>query len=85
MMPCHITDGWPRTPEDLATGGYQCVVCYDNTATEDEEVCPACKAKIEAEPHASDCAVWVNEPCSCAMRFDPDYLADRAKDREVGL
>ena len=33
----------------------------DNTATEDEEVCPACRKKIEAEPHASDCAAYCGE------------------------
>lgn len=48
-MPCHITDGWPRTPESKSSCGYQCVICYDNTATEDEEVCEKCQAEIWAE------------------------------------
>ena len=35
------------------------------------------------EVHASDCAYWVDEPCDCLMRFDPDDLLDRQKDEEM--
>ena len=37
------------------------------------------------EPHASDCAYWVDEPCDCMMRFDADELLDLYKDREMGI
>ena len=38
---------------------------------------------IYEEPHASDCAYWCDEPCDCIMRFDPDELLDRYKDRSL--
>ncbi len=34
------------------------------------------------EPHASDCNVWVNEPCNCIMGKDPDLLIDKYKEDE---
>jgi hypothetical protein len=37
----------------------------------------------QEEPHASDCAYWVDEPCDCAMRFDPDILYDQMRDKEL--
>lgn len=35
--------------------------------------------------HASDCAYWVDEDCSCSMRYDIDARLDAHKDREMGL
>lgn len=65
-MPCHITDGWPRTPEGAHCGSgiYLCDICDRKLTGDDyraarwgeqeENLCERCRAEIFAEENGLD-------------------------------
>lgn len=51
-----------------------CIHCSSENLPFDEDVCEKCKAEKDVEPtypHASDCAIWVAEPCDCVTGKEP--------------